>query len=502
MKVLRSLSPRFRLALIVVAAGSAALGGALAPRNAVSASATAQVVGTGVRLIYLCADPNALCAVPEALGRALSDRLPIEASSVVALNSGDPIYLSGFPAIMVVSDGAPVGAIVGSRADDILRAELDALAAAAATGPLRSRASLLRSDFGAIPNDNAALVLALSYENGRFVVDSLSQISGQAPARERDSLESYIVQVLDAQGRVLESRPWQLNRFVSPPPPRPGEDPGGIVERTAFETAIVLPLYAEAASVQILEPYGIEHLSVDVAAGDPRVAGDGDPRSAATSVHMTGPDSKRMTILFLGDKYGEKADTFARDVDIHAAKLLGTKPINRKKNRNNINIYRADLGTQLKCKYGCGGIDRLICCNSAKVFVAAAASGVPYDEIIVLVNRAKYGGSGGTFAVAYNRSGRFGWGPEVTVHEAGHSMFGLMDEYEYGVRGTAWGPNCALPPCKWKGGGLGCWDGCSYNGLARPTESHCLMRTLSPAHGRYEFCKVGQRRVSRVIKTY
>ena len=495
--MLRVLSPRFQLTLLLVAAGGAAVGIDLAPRNAVSASATTQE-GPDIRLVYLCADPASRCSVPETLGRSLSNRLPIEASDMLELNGRTPIQLSGFPAILVMSGGRPVGAIVGSRSEFTLSEELDILAATA--DPLPMRRTFLRSQLAATPHEHGALLLKLHYRDGRFVVDSLSQIAGQAPSRERDSLESYIVQIRDAQGRVLESRPWRLNRFVSPPPPLSGEEPGHIVERTEFQTAIVLPLYAEATSIRILQPYGVDGLSIDIDTPELRAVRIADPTSGATPLHITGPNSMRLTILFLGDRYGGKTATFASDVDIHTAKFLSTRPIKRKKNRNKINIYRVDLGQGLKCQYGCAGIDRLICCNDAKVSALAATSGVPYDEIVVLVDKAKYGGSGGSYAVAYNRSGPGRWGPEVTVHESGHSMFGLMDEYEYGSTGSAWGPNCAAAPCPWKGVGLGCWEGCSYVGLSRPTQSHCLMRTLTPAQGRYEFCKVGRRRINRVIK--
>ena len=145
----------------------------------------------------------------------------------------------------------------------------------------------------------------------------------------------------------------------------------------------------------------------------------------------------------------------------------------------------------------------MICCNDQRVFKAAAKSGVDVDQIVVLVNQATYGGSGGQYAVAYNRhTGPADQGPEVMVHETGHSIWGLMDEYEYFTEGVPNGPNCQAPPCTWKGRGLGCWNGCSYNGLARPTENHCLMRDLTPSHGIFEFCRVGQKQIKQVNRQY
>ncbi|TNJ43783.1 T9SS type A sorting domain-containing protein [Tamlana fucoidanivorans] len=48
-----------------------------------------------------------------------------------------------------------------------------------------------------------------------------------------------------------------------------------------------------------------------------------------------------------------------------------------------------------------------------------------YDQAIIIVNSAEYGGSGGEFPMAYNGY----WGAAVTIHELGHSLFNLKDEY-------------------------------------------------------------------------
>ncbi|MCL5130132.1 MULTISPECIES: M64 family metallopeptidase [unclassified Algibacter] len=48
-----------------------------------------------------------------------------------------------------------------------------------------------------------------------------------------------------------------------------------------------------------------------------------------------------------------------------------------------------------------------------------------YDQALILVNSDVYGASGGEFPMSYTGY----WGPKTVIHELGHSMFDLKDEY-------------------------------------------------------------------------
>lgn len=48
-----------------------------------------------------------------------------------------------------------------------------------------------------------------------------------------------------------------------------------------------------------------------------------------------------------------------------------------------------------------------------------------YDQAFILVNSDEYGASGGEFPMSYTGY----WGPKTVIHELGHSMFDLKDEY-------------------------------------------------------------------------
>ena len=63
--------------------------------------------------------------------------------------------------------------------------------------------------------------------------------------------------------------------------------------------------------------------------------------------------------------------------------------------------------------------------TEAKITSVLATNFPAYDQALILVNSSEYGGSGGRFPMAYNGF----WGTKVIVHEIGHSLFDLKDEY-------------------------------------------------------------------------
>lgn len=63
--------------------------------------------------------------------------------------------------------------------------------------------------------------------------------------------------------------------------------------------------------------------------------------------------------------------------------------------------------------------------TQAKIMNVLAANFPMYDQALILVNSLEYGGSGGLFPMIYKGD----WGTEVFMHELGHSLFNLKDEY-------------------------------------------------------------------------
>lgn len=87
----------------------------------------------------------------------------------------------------------------------------------------------------------------------------------------------------------------------------------------------------------------------------------------------------------------------------------------------------ADLkDTFFDATYGCRSIQRLICADTTKLYQTALDDFDSIDQLILLVNDARYGGSG-------NSGGRIAitsafW-TEIALHEMGHSLADLADEY-------------------------------------------------------------------------
>ena len=94
------------------------------------------------------------------------------------------------------------------------------------------------------------------------------------------------------------------------------------------------------------------------------------------------------------------------------------------------------------CSYN---IERLLTVNGNKVLTAAAA--VPdWDQILVVVNTSRYGGSGGGFSVISVN----GAAVEVAQHEYAHTFSRLADEYSSAYPGfpACSDVNAALSPCE------------------------------------------------------
>lgn len=90
--------------------------------------------------------------------------------------------------------------------------------------------------------------------------------------------------------------------------------------------------------------------------------------------------------------------------------------------------------------FNCSGIDRLLCTDVRKVLNFALQRVPQYDQILLMVNDAKYGGAGywgaaiGTFSLSPQAN-------QVAIHELGHSFSLLADEYDYGTCSTEQEPS-------------------------------------------------------------
>lgn len=160
------------------------------------------------------------------------------------------------------------------------------------------------------------------------------------------------------------------------------------------------------------------------------------------TLHKSNAPEKALDILFIPDGYS-KADkkTLRNDMKRFASYILGCSPFKESGYKINIRAiegYSEESGitdpnneivknTLLGSSYNVIDVDRyLMCLNVWKMH--EIADDAPYDVIVIVANSKKYGGGGiYNFYCTVNNTGERA--DYVIVHELGHLIGGLGDEY-------------------------------------------------------------------------
>lgn len=303
---------------------------------------------------------------------------------------------------------------------------------------------------------------------------------------------------------------------------------------------------AQARSVEVFSPDGsIARVDLELPASAPLAPAEAAAleASAVTPIQQAGRSSNRLDIVFLGDGYtADEQELFHEHARAKWLAIRDTEPF--KEYAQYFNVWMVDVvspesgvdndprpptmrDTALDMGFYCQGTERALCVDEAKALAAAEAAPAA-DQIVVLANSTKYGGVGGTVATS---SGGSAAASLITVHELGHSLGGLADEYDYYYRagvsedstqdvtiplpylvypepalGEPDGPNITAAgtaeelltgELKWwrwvgeespDGGPVGAYEGAGYYryGLYRPTQDS-LMHTLGILDGGNEF---------------
>ena len=155
----------------------------------------------------------------------------------------------------------------------------------------------------------------------------------------------------------------------------------------------------------------------------------------------------KISLVFVGSGFTDSSD-FATNVDNIYSVFTQYNAFGSSVDL--LNVFYVDILSPSFCHFNCSGIDRLLCCDVPKTY-ELTENCVPRGEstqTIVIHNDMKYGGAGylsaniGTTSINVDA-------PLVAVHELGHSMFELGDEYN-GGSSKANSPNCAASGCdKW-----------------------------------------------------
>lgn len=246
-------------------------------------------------------------------------------------------------------------------------------------------------------------------------------------------------------------------------------------------------------------------------------ATQGVAHADVTPVQVTGSVANRIDLVFVGDGY-TRADlgTFHQHVQSKWDELAAVEPFLTYRELFNVwavDVVSRDSGvdndptlgilrdTALDSTFFCAGIERLLCGSRGRAY-SYASQAPAVDHVVLLANSTKYGGAGYTLGAMATASGGHALSGQIVVHELGHSIGQLADEYEYGGPETYTGPEprevnvttytadvLAADRLKWwkwlgeespDGGTVGTYESAYYSlyGIYRPTENS-LMRVLN-----------------------
>jgi hypothetical protein len=159
-------------------------------------------------------------------------------------------------------------------------------------------------------------------------------------------------------------------------------------------------------------------------------------------LHIGGSAENCLDILFIPDGYSEKdKQKLQKDMRTFADYILNCSPFTENKEHLNIRAiegFSEESGitdpnaevfknTLINSSYNTIDVDRyLMCLNVWKM--NEIADDAPYDAILIICNSPKYGGGGiYNFYATVNSDDQYS--DYVIVHELGHSIVGLGDEY-------------------------------------------------------------------------
>ena len=240
-----------------------------------------------------------------------------------------------------------------------------------------------------------------------------------------------------------------------------------------------------------------------------------------TTVLANGTTQSRYDMVILGDGYQATEQwKFNQDVNNFLTALFQKQPYQTFAAYYNVHtVFRASVdsgadrpdetppvfkNTVYNASYNIGGVDRcLYIQNTSQALADAALAPASEGRVLVMVNDTRYGGCAGQFAVSYNGSQM----TEVQIHEIGHSLGQLADEYDYpnqtytGSEPTTVNITTSPTGQKWAiwhgTDGISAFQGAGYYlfGLYRP-KANCLMRTLGTT-----LCRVCQENITRITNS-
>jgi hypothetical protein len=292
----------------------------------------------------------------------------------------------------------------------------------------------LRLDYLHLGNANSEKIEPVTFWQGGIWSGTREQLV------EANRLGDMLFTVKDARtGKVLFSRSYctLFGEFVTTE--KAETEPG------RFEECVLMP-YPKAPVEYSFTVFTRSHKSTLLFTGkfDPKTTTQKqfNKEYNVMDLHIGGAPENCLDILFIPDGYAKKdKKKLQKDMQLFAGYILNCAPFTENKNKINIRAiegYSKKSGvtdpnarvykkTLLNSSYNTIDVDRyLMCLNVWKM--NEIADDAPYDAILIIANSKKYGGGGiYNFYATVNSDGTFS--DYVTVHELGHSVVGLGDEY-------------------------------------------------------------------------
>jgi hypothetical protein len=176
-------------------------------------------------------------------------------------------------------------------------------------------------------------------------------------------------------------------------------------------------------------------------------------------LQSSGPPQQCVDLVFLAEGYtAEEKNKFVNDVTKMTNKLFEASPYKENKAKFNIvGVFGAsnESGTDIphrnvqrdtlfNTSFNTLGIQRYLLLESNHL-IHRIASIVPYDHIVVLVNSNQYGGGSIRMDFCVTTTG-YSTSPFVFIHELGHGLAYLADEYIGNVTYNGLYPDGVEPP--------------------------------------------------------
>ncbi len=166
------------------------------------------------------------------------------------------------------------------------------------------------------------------------------------------------------------------------------------------------------------------------------------PRQEVLAIQDNGPPPAKLDLLVMGDGYtAAERDKCVGDVRRHTGYLFAVTPF--KERRGDFNVWaicppaaesgvsRPSTGVHrhslIGATYDAFRSERYVLTFENRTWREVAAW-APYELVLILTNSETYGG-GGIYGLYSTSAADNDWGAYVTVHELGHHIAGLADEY-------------------------------------------------------------------------